>query len=208
MSGLLNPYRTHAEERAPRRGHRHVHGVAALAATGMATLAGTAVAAPDSAWDAVAKCESGNRWDINTGNGYSGGLQFLPATWRGFGGTEYAPAAHLATREEQIAVAERVLAVQGWNAWPTCSRKAGVRGHEATPTRAAGDADEPRPAPTSAQGPAPASGQDYVVRRGDTLSGIAARLGVDGGWSALFRANADRLTSPHVVRVGQVLRIP
>jgi resuscitation-promoting factor RpfA len=78
-------------------------------------------------WDKLAMCESSGQWRINTGNGYFGGLQFLPATWLGFGGGEYAPRADLATREQQIIVAERVLAKQGWGAWPACSRKLGLR---------------------------------------------------------------------------------
>jgi hypothetical protein len=89
-------------------------------------VAGTANAAPASVWDRVAQCESGGNWQINTGNGFSGGLQFAPSTWRAFGGTG---SAHQASRAQQIAVAERVLAAQGWNAWPMCSRKAGTVGH-------------------------------------------------------------------------------
>jgi hypothetical protein len=73
-------------------------------------------------WDAVAQCESGGNWSINTGNGYYGGLQFSASTWTGFGGGAYAPRADLATKEQQIAVAEKVLAVQGRGAWPTCGR--------------------------------------------------------------------------------------
>jgi hypothetical protein len=73
-------------------------------------------------WDAVAMCESGGNWSINTGNGYYGGLQFSPSTWLGFGGGDYAPRADLATKAQQIAVAEKVLAVQGKGAWPTCGR--------------------------------------------------------------------------------------
>jgi hypothetical protein len=73
-------------------------------------------------WDAVAQCESGGNWSINTGNGYYGGLQFSASTWQGFGGAQYAPRADLATREQQIAVAEQVLAAQGKGAWPTCGR--------------------------------------------------------------------------------------
>ena len=73
-------------------------------------------------WDAVAMCESGGNWSINTGNGYYGGLQFSQQTWEGFGGLAYAPRADLATKAEQIAAAERVLAVQGPGAWPTCGR--------------------------------------------------------------------------------------
>jgi nucleoid-associated protein YgaU len=77
-------------------------------------------------WDKVAKCESGNRWHISTGNGYYGGLQFSSSTWKGFGGHKYGSQAHKATKAEQIAIARRVLAVQGPGAWPTCSRRAGL----------------------------------------------------------------------------------
>jgi len=88
--------------------------------TGGLALAGQAGAATDSEWDQVASCESGGNWAINTGNGYHGGLQFSPSTWSGNGGGEYAPTAYQATKEEQIAVAERVLAGQGKGAWPVC----------------------------------------------------------------------------------------
>ena len=94
----------------------------AVLGSGSLALAGHAGAATDGEWDRVAGCESGGNWAINTGNGYQGGLQFSPGTWSGHGGGEYAPAAHLATKEEQIAVAERVLATQGRGAWPTCGR--------------------------------------------------------------------------------------
>jgi murein DD-endopeptidase MepM/ murein hydrolase activator NlpD len=80
-----------------------------------------------SVWDLVATCESNNQWHEQTGNGFSGGLQFEPGTWRAFGGELFAPSAHMATREQQIAVAERVLATQGWLAWPACSTKLGFR---------------------------------------------------------------------------------
>jgi hypothetical protein len=92
---------------------------AALGGTVLA-LAGQASAAGDGEWDRVAHCESGGDWAIDAGNGYQGGLQFAPETWSSHGGDEYAPAAHLATREQQIAVAERVLADQGPGAWPVC----------------------------------------------------------------------------------------
>jgi resuscitation-promoting factor RpfA len=78
-------------------------------------------------WDKLAMCESSGQWRINTGNGFFGGLQFHPDTWTGFGGGAFAPRADLATREQQIIVAERVLAKQGWGAWPACSRKLGLR---------------------------------------------------------------------------------
>ena len=88
-------------------------------------LAGTAEAAPASVWDRVAQCESGGNWNTNTGNGYYGGLQFSAGTWRAYCGSG---SAANASREQQIAVAERVLAAQGWGAWPVCSRKAGASG--------------------------------------------------------------------------------
>jgi hypothetical protein len=88
-------------------------------------VAGTANAASASTWDKLAKCESGGNWKINTGNGYYGGLQFSPRTWRAFGGKGMP---HQASRSQQIAVAERVLASQGWKAWPACSKKLGLRG--------------------------------------------------------------------------------
>ncbi|HIW90766.1 MAG TPA: transglycosylase family protein [Candidatus Corynebacterium avicola] len=103
-----------------------------LAVAGMATLALGAVAAPaanaatDEQWDALAACESGGDWSINTGNGYSGGLQFDQQTWSAHGGDEFAPSADQATREQQIQVAERVQASQGWGAWPSCSAQAGL----------------------------------------------------------------------------------
>ncbi len=92
----------------------------AVIGSGGLAFAGHASAATDGEWDKVARCESGGNWAINTGNGYQGGLQFSPGTWRSHGGGEYAPSAHLATKEEQIAVAERVLGTQGRGAWPVC----------------------------------------------------------------------------------------
>jgi uncharacterized protein YabE (DUF348 family) len=79
-----------------------------------------------SVWDAIAACESGGNWATNTGNGYYGGLQFSYSTWLAYGGGAYAQTANLASREQQIAIAERVQAAQGWGAWPTCSARAGV----------------------------------------------------------------------------------
>jgi len=83
-----------------------------------------ASAADGTVWDKLAQCESSGNWAINTGNGYYGGLQFTMSTWTAHGGTG-SPAA--ASREQQIAVAERVLATQGWGAWPACSSKLGLR---------------------------------------------------------------------------------
>ena len=77
-------------------------------------------------WDNIARCESSGNWKINTGNGYYGGLQFSSTTWLNLGGGAYAPTADLATREQQIAIAEKVLAAQGWGAWPACSAGLGL----------------------------------------------------------------------------------
>ena len=79
-------------------------------------------------WGCVAQCESGGNWHINTGNGHYGGLQFSQRTWEGFGGGKYAPRADLASRQEQITIAKKVVAVQGWGAWPHCSRRYGLAG--------------------------------------------------------------------------------
>ena len=78
-------------------------------------------------WDRLAQCESGGNWAINTGNGYSGGLQFLGSTWLAYGGGEFAPRADLATRGEQITIAERIRGDVGYSAWPACSRSLGLR---------------------------------------------------------------------------------
>lgn len=79
-----------------------------------------------SIWDAIAGCEAGGNWAINTGNGYYGGVQFDQGTWERNGGLRFAPRADLATREEQIAVAEVTRERQGWGAWPVCSGRAGA----------------------------------------------------------------------------------
>ncbi|PZF55542.1 transglycosylase [Curtobacterium sp. MCSS17_008] len=124
---------------------------AGIAATGVGLAATPANAASGSTWDALAQCESGGNWAINTGNGYYGGLQFNLGTWQAHGGAGN-PAA--ASREAQIAVAERVLASQGWGAWPACSAKLGLSGTaDAAPQPAA-----PAPAPQQAA-PAPAPQQ-------------------------------------------------
>ena len=91
-----------------------------VAAAGVSHAAPAANAAPASSWDQVAQCESGGNWQINTGNGYYGGLQFSAQTWSGYGGGEYAATADQATREQQIDIGERVLAGQGAGAWPNC----------------------------------------------------------------------------------------
>jgi LysM repeat protein len=97
-----------------------IAGVAGAAVAAPLMVSGTASAATASEWDAVAQCESGGNWSINTGNGYYGGLQFSASTWAAYGGTQYAAQANQATKAQQIAVAEKVLAGQGKGAWPNC----------------------------------------------------------------------------------------
>ncbi|WP_427383909.1 transglycosylase family protein [Janibacter sp. G56] len=103
---------------------------AGIAVAGVATAGAPFVMAESASaatvWDAVAACESGGNWSINTGNGFYGGLQFTTQTWQGFGGGKYASNAHLATKSQQIEIAQKVLAVQGPGAWPVCSVRAGL----------------------------------------------------------------------------------
>jgi resuscitation-promoting factor RpfA len=81
---------------------------------------------PVGVWDALAACESGGDWSIDTGNGYYGGLQFSSSTWQAYGGGEFASRADLASRDEQITVAERVRSDGGFGAWPTCAGRLGL----------------------------------------------------------------------------------
>jgi resuscitation-promoting factor RpfA len=179
-----------------RPGYRTGRGLLRLAVAGAVAvgtpiaLAGNADAAPSSVWDKVAQCESGGNWGTNTGNGYYGGLQFSASTWRAYGGSG---SAHNASREQQIAVAERVLAAQGWGAWPVCSRKAGAVGQPAVLRTA--------PAQPARAG-APAAGS-YVVRSGDTLSTIASRHNVAGGWKGLVQKNPGLAANPNRIAPGQ-----
>jgi hypothetical protein len=146
-------------------------GVAKIAVTGAVIgsgslgMAAVAQAATDSEWDTVAGCESSGNWAINTGNGYQGGLQFSPSTWLGYGGGQYASAANMASREQQIAIAEKVLAGQGKGAWPVCGRGlSGPTPRDMTTTAVKAHVQAPAaPADTPADAPAPAAGQDASV---------------------------------------------
>jgi len=181
--------------------------VGVLAGAAVIGLAGTASAAPDSTWNAVAGCESSGNWAINTGNGYYGGLQFSQSTWQAYGGRRYAPRADLATREQQIAVAEKTLAGQGWAAW-TCAYAGGREGPTIRHVSAGKTAPTARPAratPRSASGSA-AAGR-YTVVSGDTLFTIAVAHRVHGGWPALYRANRHTISNPAAIKPGQVLRL-
>ncbi|MEU1332540.1 transglycosylase family protein [Streptomyces sp. NPDC005865] len=133
-------------------------------------------------WDCLAQCESNGRWDTNTGNGFYGGLQFYQPTWEQYGGLKYAPRADLATKKEQIKVAEKVLEAQGWGAWPSCSKKVRVERID---------------------------GRVHRVKAGETLSSIARLYHVQGGWQALYKANRSVVGSrPDRISVGEVLVIP
>ncbi|MFR9801515.1 transglycosylase family protein [Pseudonocardia sp. RS010] len=174
----------------------------AVAGAPLVVLAPAANAANDNTWDRVAQCESGGNWSINTGNGYSGGLQFAAQTWRGFGGTQYAPSAHQATRAQQIAVAEKVLAKQGWGAWPVCSRKAGATGESATPR----SAPTQPPVQVRLSGPAAPSNGTYTVRPGDTLGKIAQAHGM-ANWKDLLAKNPSLVSNPNLILPGSVLQV-
>jgi len=113
--------------------------VAALTIGGAALSSSPASAAPRGLWDAIAQCESGGNWHIDTGNGYYGGLQFSAATWAAHGGRG---SAARASRAEQIAIGERVAASQGWGAWSSCSARLGLRGHAAPTAHAVADTSE------------------------------------------------------------------
>ncbi|MFF3248445.1 transglycosylase family protein [Streptomyces sp. NPDC002870] len=146
---------------------------------GVAGSGSAACAARGWPWNCLATCESGGLWNANTGNGFYGGLQFWQPTWEGHGGLAYAARADLATREQQIKVAEEVLRTQGWEAWPVCAKKYGL------------------------------SRRAHTVQPGDTLSAIAERFGVKGGWQALYAANKATIgSSPHSLQVGMMLVIP
>ena len=240
---------------------------AALAIGGAvaATLSMPAANAVDGAtWDALAQCESGGNWSINTGNGFYGGLQFTQQSWNGVG-MSGSPAT--ATRAQQIEAGERLLAIQGWGAWPACSAKLGLYGKTgAAPTYteptttvaaqsqtqqtytapaaqvapaapaaqaapaaveapAAAPAAPAAPAAVEAPAAAPAApaveapaaapvaapkaaASTYTVVPGDSLSLIAARLGVAGGYQAIAAANTDIIYNVDLIFPGQVLTIP
>ena len=172
-------------------------------------------------WDRIAECESSGNWRANTGNGYYGGLQFRPSTWRAYGGGSYAPRADLASREQQIEVAERVAAGQGLGAWPACSRL--LRSRDSAWRQASAPSLAPqarhtqaRPAvsvrpplrPSSSTVGLSSGRGSYVIQQGDTLSDIATRHRVAGGWSALHLRNRGVIGGdPNMIRPGQTLTL-
>lgn len=203
----------------------------AVAATPLVLAGGVAHAETD--WDALAQCESGGNWSTNTGNGFSGGLQFTPSTWKAYGGSGSPQGA---SREEQIQVAEKVKAGQGMNAWPTCSKKTGqtsnASGSKSTAkkessssasssssskaTSSAKSSSESSSSKSSTttktktpkQKPASSSvapAGSYTVKSGDTLSSIASAHGVNGGAADI--ASRNGLADPDVISVGQKLAL-
>lgn len=204
----------------------------------LAGVAGAAVAVPlmgatgasaatASEWDAVAQCEAGGNWSINTGNGYYGGLQFSSSTWAAYGGTAYASTADKASKAQQIAVAEKVLASQGKGAWPSC----GVGLSAASTGSAPAAAPQPerkaeQPTTRSQERKAPAAKQEskktvqtpagkkvkkgdgeYKVKAGDTLSTIAEAHDTKGGWAKLFKLNKDIVEDADLIYPGQQLHL-
>jgi len=148
--------------------------------------AAPAATAPGSVWDDIAQCESSGDWHINTGNGYYGGLQFWQPTWKRFGGGKFARRADLASRVDQITIAQSVLRDQGWTAWPVCSRRLGLHGRVQ-----------------------PQGHGRHTVAPGETLSGIARSHHVAGGWSRLYRLNQAAVGGdPDQLAVGTVLTLP
>lgn len=226
---------SHGKHRKTKNTNRNLARVALTGAVMAAPFALTvpANAADESTWDAVAECESGGDWQISTGNGYEGGLQFDSSTWSGYGGDEYAASASEATREQQIAVAERVLEAQGPSAWPSCGPEAGLSssgeaenqdveagGEAATESEEAAEPVEEESAPVEEE-TAPAEEQegadlqmqseaapmagDYTVQEGDTLSAIAEQFGVN--WEAVFEQNGQTINDPHMIFPGQQLSV-
>jgi nucleoid-associated protein YgaU len=217
---------------APKSFTRRAVATAAIAGAAVAVpVAMAASASADSVnWTAIANCESSGNWAANTGNGFSGGLQFTESTWLAYGGGQYAQYAYQASESQQIAVAEKVLAGQGIGAWPVCGAHAGdgttyagTNTGGSSSDDAASSSGSSSSSSSSSSGhhssgsgsssahtsrharPAhPASGS-YTVRSGDTLSGIAAREGVSD-WHTLYTANASTIgANPNLIFPGQVL---
>ncbi len=180
--------------------------------------AGGAQAASVDTWDKVAQCESTGNWKINTGNGFFGGLQFSQSSWEAAGGTEYAPRADLATKDQQIAAAEELLAMQGPGAWPVCGPQAGLQQNSGTPDIDTDGGSDDAPAASKSDTGAkdsaePAKSSDsskdesaesYTVVSGDTLFKIANAQDVDGGWHKIYEGNRDVIGGdPDLIYPGQ-----
>jgi nucleoid-associated protein YgaU len=223
--------RSYAPESRPssRTGVRATAAVTTLGAAAAALIAASPADAHASyaVWDRVAACESSGNWHINTGNGYYGGLQFSAGTWAAYHGHKYAAEANGASRLEQIEVARRVLEAQGPGAWPVCGPRAGLSRSSGSATsaplptvehsavrRAHHKARHHKARHHKARHAArhhathKAARHTYRVRSGDTLSKIASRLHIAGGWRELYRLNRSHISNPNVIHVGQLLRLP
>ncbi|WP_407552473.1 transglycosylase family protein [Streptomyces sp. Pv4-95] len=193
-------------------------GVAGAAVAVPLMGASSASAASVETWDAVAQCESGGNWSINTGNGYYGGLQFSNSSWAAAGGTQYAARADLATKSQQIAAAEKLLAIQGPGAWSCAGAGNLTAGGPSPDLDTSGDApqgntgekaEKPAPAPAPEKSkPAPKSNAsgNYTVKAGDTLAKIAKAHGTT--WKALYSDNKSVIGgNPNLIIPGQKLDV-
>ena len=197
---------------------RAVRGIAKVVVAGAIIAVPLSIAAtPASAdtsninWDAIAQCESGGNWSINTHNGFYGGLQFDEGTWKSNGGQGLPSQA---SREQQIAVAERVAAARGTEPWPHCGIDGGSSSHVSsssstshhssrTTTKTTHKASSAPVVTTAA--PQSAPNGDYTVAVGDTLSSIAQKQNVAGGWQALWNNNKSVVANPNLIFPGQKL---
>ena len=207
--------RKHARKPRARKHARLALGLTAAGVAGTAALLGPASPAQASSvnWDAIAQCESGGNWSINTGNGFYGGLQFTRGTWKAYGGTKYAGTANKASKSEQIRIAEKVLRGQGIGAWPVCGKKSGSSKHYKG-TNTGGGSKSPASARKAHKAhkashkvtrstTVKTTGKVYVVRSGDTLSAIATKNHVKGGWHTLYGLNSSIISNPNLIFPGQ-----
>ncbi|MFX0575462.1 transglycosylase family protein [Nocardia nepalensis] len=166
-------------------GYAAVTGAIVAVPFGLST--GTAAAAPSHNWDGVAQCESGGNWGINTGNGYYGGLQFSQSTWAANGGHG---SANNASKEEQIRVAENVLATQGQGAWPVCGQY--LRAGESEPSPAVA---EPEPAAPAAIAPAPSNVKSAIEQAKSAGYELAKQNGLEGQYQQILDQNGALIDS-------------
>ncbi|HJC61268.1 MAG TPA: transglycosylase family protein [Candidatus Dietzia intestinigallinarum] len=190
MTSYTGRHRAATTSSAPKTAVKAVIAGTAFSAAGL-VFAPAANAAPDSDWDRLAQCESGGNWAINTGNGYHGGLQFSQGTWAAYGGTQFAPTADQATREQQIAIAEKTLAGQGWGAWPACSSRLGLN---SAPTPRDLNNLTPNPAPAPAEPIAAESPEAEAItaaEHAEALHAFAEARGVALPVLPTYEANKD-----------------
>ncbi|MFF4245900.1 transglycosylase family protein [Streptomyces sp. NPDC001822] len=175
-----------------------VQAVPAQAAPARAVIAPTVTAGTD--WDRIAQCESSGRWNTNTGNGYHGGLQFAPSTWRAYGGGQYAPRADLATKSEQIAVGERVARSQGMGAWPTCGRL-GANGSSGSSSSGGSDRGDSAQAAPQRQSSGSSSSSSGSAHHGNgSVSGSTAgssHAGTDHGSAGSSSSGSGTVSKHH-----------